>query len=87
MKTATREEVGVLSLCGKASGAGATKARLRDWLGALRQAYLRLIGIPDYDGYLAHMAEHHPCEPVLSRRAFCARSIDRKYGKSGPRCC
>jgi len=24
---------------------------------------------------------------VLSRQEFCARAIDRKYGKNGPRCC
>ena len=28
-----------------------------------------------------------PGAPVLSRRDFCAQAIERKYGKSGPRCC
>ena len=47
----------------------------------------QLFGIPDYERYLAHAAEHHPGAPVLSRRDFCAQAIERKYGKSGPRCC
>ena len=47
----------------------------------------QLFGIPDYERYLAHAAEHHPDAPVLSRRDFCAQAIERKYGKSGPRCC
>jgi len=56
-------------------------------LQAARRAYLHVFGIPDYERYLAHMACDHPGAPVLSRREFCARAIDRKYSKSGPRCC
>ena len=63
------------------------ESRSRDSMRRLRQACRQVFGIPDYDRYLTHMAEHHPGEPVLSRREFFIRSIDRKYGKSGPRCC
>lgn len=62
-------------------------AALRERLAGLRRAYLQLVGIPDYESYLAHMAQHHPGVPPLSRRAFCAHAIDRKYGRTGPRCC
>ncbi|HTP48999.1 MAG TPA: YbdD/YjiX family protein [Casimicrobiaceae bacterium] len=62
-------------------------AGFRERLVELRRACRQLIGIPDYESYLTHMAERHPGEPVLSRREFCARAIDRKYGKGGPRCC
>lgn len=54
---------------------------------AIRQACRQIFGIPDYDRYLSHQAENHPGQPVLSRRDFYVQSIDRKYGKSGPRCC
>jgi uncharacterized short protein YbdD (DUF466 family) len=47
----------------------------------------QLFGIPDYERYLAHAEARHPGAPVLSRRDFCAQAIERKYGKSGPRCC
>jgi uncharacterized short protein YbdD (DUF466 family) len=55
----------------------------RRLLSGLRQIF----GMPDYDRYLAHRAAHHPGEPVLTRECFFAQAIDRKYGKSGPRCC
>ncbi len=53
----------------------------------IRQIARQMFGIPDYERYLAHAAVRHPDAPVLSRRAFCAQAIERKYGKSGPRCC
>ena len=53
----------------------------------LRQACRQIFGIPDYERYLEHCARHHPDEKPLSRSEFFARSIDRKYGRSGPRCC
>lgn len=47
----------------------------------------QLFGIPDYERYLDHAEARHPGAPVLSRREFCAQAIERKYAKSGPRCC
>jgi uncharacterized short protein YbdD (DUF466 family) len=70
-----------------AAGTDTPDARLRDRLRVVRQACRQVFGIPDYERYLAHMAAHHAGDPVLSRREFFARSIDRKYSKSGPRCC
>jgi uncharacterized short protein YbdD (DUF466 family) len=63
------------------------RARLLDRARALRQAYLQVFGIPDYEGYLAHMAARHPGKPVPTRREFFAQAIDRKYSMRGPRCC
>jgi uncharacterized short protein YbdD (DUF466 family) len=65
----------------------ATQHTLRDRARAVRQACRQIFGIPDYERYLAHMSAEHPGEPLLSRREFFIQSIDRKYGKSGPRCC
>ncbi len=67
--------------------AGAARPGLRDYARTLRQGCRQVFGIPDYERYLTHMAAHHPGEPPLSRRDFFVQSIDRKYGKSGPRCC
>jgi uncharacterized short protein YbdD (DUF466 family) len=58
-----------------------------DKVRGIGQVCRQLFGIPDYERYLAHAAVHHPGETVLSRRDFCAQAIERKYGKSGPRCC
>ena len=71
-----------------ADGAGgAQRPGLRDYARTLRQGCRQVFGIPDYERYIAHMAVHHPDERLLSQRDFFAQSIDRKYGKSGPRCC
>jgi uncharacterized short protein YbdD (DUF466 family) len=58
-----------------------------DRMRGVRQVCRQMFGIPDYERYLAHAAARHPGAPILSRRDFCARAIERKYGKSGPRCC
>lgn len=61
--------------------------RLPALVTALRQGYLQVFGIPDYRRYLAHMAAHHLDKVPLSREEFCRQAIDRRYGRSGPRCC
>jgi uncharacterized short protein YbdD (DUF466 family) len=66
---------------------GVPKEGVSERARGIRQVCRQLFGIPDYERYLAHAAAHHPGEPVLSRREFCGQAIERKYGKSGPRCC
>ena len=47
----------------------------------------RVIGAPDYDLYLAHVAERHPgCRP-LSRAEFARDTLSRRYDRPGSRCC
>jgi uncharacterized short protein YbdD (DUF466 family) len=70
-----------------APGGNAPGMRMSYLLRTLRGAYLQMFGIPDYERYVGHMTSHHPGEPPLSRREFFARAIDRKYCRSGPRCC
>jgi len=67
--------------------AAAPGVPLGERLRTLGQAWRQVLGVPDYERYLEHMAAHHAGEPVLGRREFFARAIDHKYGKSGPRCC
>jgi uncharacterized short protein YbdD (DUF466 family) len=47
----------------------------------------RVIGVPDYDAYLAHMRDHHPQCAVLTRDEFLAERMRDKYSKPGQRCC
>ena len=70
-----------------AGEAGEPENGFRERLRAVSRACRQVFGIPDYERYLEHMAEHHPGAPVLSREEFSARAIDRKYGKGGQRCC
>ena len=47
----------------------------------------QLTGMPDYAGYLAHMAERHPeCRPV-SEREFFDQYVNARYGNGASRCC
>lgn len=64
------------------------RCQLAGWLGEFRRAYLQMFGIPDYERYLTHMADHHPELTPLTRREFAAQAIDRRYnGGAGRRCC
>lgn len=47
----------------------------------------RIIGVPDYGAYLAHMRRHHPgCAPMDPRTFERERMTDR-YSRPGSRCC
>ena len=41
----------------------------RLWRRAVQTARL-MVGIPDYDTYVAHRRAHHPSEPVMSYAEF-----------------
>jgi uncharacterized short protein YbdD (DUF466 family) len=69
------------------SGSNALGTRLSVLARTMRGACAQMFGIPDYERYIEHMALRHPCDQVLSRREFFICSIDRKYSRSGPRCC
>ena len=47
----------------------------------------RIIGVPDYDTYVRHMAARHPDQPPLSERDFDEERMTSKYSKPGQRCC
>lgn len=47
-----------------------------------------MVGLPDYDAYLRHMADHHPTLPVMDRTQFFRDRQEARYGgKNGGRCC
>ena len=66
---------------------GDTSVGLRERARHLCSACRQVFGMPDYERYLAHAAGRHPGAPVLTRGEFCAREIERKYGRGGMRCC
>lgn len=65
-------------------------AALRGFGRRLSQTANLMVGVPDYDTYVAHRRANHPEEPVMSREAFFRNRQDRRYG-AGPdrvmRCC
>jgi uncharacterized short protein YbdD (DUF466 family) len=49
-----------------------------------------MVGIPDYDTYVAHRRAHHPSEPVMSYTEFFRERQKARYGGEGGRigrCC
>ncbi len=54
------------------------------------QAARMLVGIPDYDTYVAHMKSAHPGQPIMSYKVFFRERQQARYGgggKGGMRCC
>jgi uncharacterized short protein YbdD (DUF466 family) len=46
-----------------------------------------IVGVPDYDLYLAHMRRTHPDIAPMSREAFFANRLEARYGRGASRCC
>ena len=47
----------------------------------------RVIGAPDYAGYLAHLRQHHPDATPLDAREFERQRLAARYERPGARCC
>jgi uncharacterized short protein YbdD (DUF466 family) len=59
------------------------------WRRAVQTARL-MVGIPDYETYVAHRRAHHPGEPVMSYQEFVRERQKARYGCEGGRirgCC
>jgi uncharacterized short protein YbdD (DUF466 family) len=47
-----------------------------------------MVGMPDYDAYLRHMADHHPQQPAMDRTRFFRDRQEARYNEEkGGRCC
>ncbi|HEX7820557.1 MAG TPA: CstA-like transporter-associated (seleno)protein [Sphingobium sp.] len=54
----------------------------------LRQTARLMVGMPDYDAYVAHMAEHHPGVTAMTRTQYFRDRQEARYGgRNGGRCC
>jgi uncharacterized short protein YbdD (DUF466 family) len=47
----------------------------------------RIIGAPDYQGYLDHMQRCHPDRAPVGKREFEQQRLDARYNTPGNRCC
>ena len=56
-------------------------------LGRIGSTVRRIVGMPDYRGYLLHMEERHPESVVLSEKEFCEAQMNARYGNGASRCC
>ncbi|WP_028226920.1 YbdD/YjiX family protein [Paraburkholderia ferrariae] len=53
----------------------------------LGQAMRLMVGLPDYEGYVAHMRATHPDRPVMSYEAFFRERQNARYGSGAGKCC
>ena len=61
--------------------------RLRAVWTLLAQTGRLIVGVPDYDRYLAHVQRMHPDATPMSREAFFANRLQARYGRGASRCC
>ena len=47
----------------------------------------RIIGVPDYDTYVAHVREYHAGLTPMTREEFEKSRMEDKYSRPGQRCC
>jgi len=55
----------------------------------LGQSMRLMVGLPEYNTYLAHMEATHPDQPPMSYEAFFRERQEARYGGAGKRggCC
>jgi uncharacterized short protein YbdD (DUF466 family) len=53
----------------------------------LGQAMRSMVGLPDYNGYVAHMHANHPGKPVMTYEEFFRNRQEARYGGGAGRCC
>ena len=61
--------------------------RARSRIGSIAAVVRRIIGVPDYDRYVAHARRCHPDQPLLSRDEFMRQRMVEQYSRPGSRCC
>ncbi len=60
---------------------------MTDAIERIAKVVRRVIGVPDYDAYLAHLAACHPDEAAVTRDVFHRDALVRRQAKVGSRCC
>jgi uncharacterized short protein YbdD (DUF466 family) len=46
-----------------------------------------VMGVPDYERYLAHVQAKHPQATPLTRNEFARDCLNERYSRPGARCC
>jgi uncharacterized short protein YbdD (DUF466 family) len=61
--------------------------RWRDVMTRAAETARLMVGLPDYERYLAHRHARHPGEPAMSRAEFHRERTERRFGAGTSRCC
>jgi len=54
---------------------------------SMAQSLRLMVGLPDYDTYLSHMARTHPEREPMSYQSFFRERLEARYGAGKGRCC
>ena len=65
----------------------ATPPRLQQAGRHLAQSLRLMVGVPDYDTYVAHLRRAHPGRVPMSYEAFFRERQQARYGGGTGRCC
>lgn len=57
------------------------------WFARAAAVVRRIIGVPDYAAYVAHVRACHPDREPLGEREFINERLAARYEKPGSRCC
>lgn len=57
------------------------------WFARAAAVVRRIIGVPDYAVYVAHVKECHPDREPMTEREFEQERLTSRYEKPGSRCC
>ncbi|QIO08459.1 YbdD/YjiX family protein [Acinetobacter lanii] len=49
----------------------------------LQQSFRLMVGVPDYQTYLTHMAKHHPDLEPMDSKTFYRYCVDARYPSAG----
>jgi uncharacterized short protein YbdD (DUF466 family) len=62
-------------------------AMANDRLVSVARVVRRIIGVPDYDVYVAHVRKCHPGDEPITPEAFARDALARRHERPGSRCC
>ncbi|HEX6250118.1 MAG TPA: YbdD/YjiX family protein [Gemmatimonadaceae bacterium] len=61
--------------------------RLRQLARGARAVIVRVLGVPDYAHYVAHMRAAHPHAVPLTAEQFARERMELRYSRPGAKCC
>ena len=64
-----------------------TAQSLRDTIRRAANIVRRIVGVPDYERYVAHVRECHPGTVPMNRVEFERSRLEDRYSRPGQRCC
>jgi uncharacterized short protein YbdD (DUF466 family) len=63
------------------------KAALVDRFASAVSTVKRIVGMPNYEAYVAHLRDHHPECAIPTEREYYNLYLEGRYKAGGSRCC